>query len=187
MFGRPPVACLCAKSWVRQSYNIRTKIGTETSAKQYWILETLWYSEFEMCPYRILFFHACQFNTKHRHKTPKPCKKELQTKWWLAENISLGHLGWLVAYCLNNRILTLWDLKREISTQPATNGSGQQAKHNWQHNFLSVNSIVVMTPTVLFRISHISIFNNWRVVCDMSNCVNFLTMNINRPDKFSLL
>ena len=35
IFGRPLIACLRAKSWVRQSDNIRTKIDTETSAKQF--------------------------------------------------------------------------------------------------------------------------------------------------------
>ena len=84
---------------------------------------------FKCAPTALFCIPACQFDIKYCHKTPKPCKKELQTKWWLAENINLGHLGWLVAYCLNNRILTLWELKQEISAHLVTTGSDQHAKH----------------------------------------------------------
>ena len=93
---------------------------------------------------------------KYRHKTLKPCKKELQTKWSLAENISIGHLGWLEAYCLDNRILGLWELKREISAHLATVASMLSTR--WQRNFVSVYSTVIMKPTVLSQISHILIF-----------------------------
>ena len=58
-----------------------------------------------------------------------------KTNWWLAENINLDHLGWLVAYCLNNRIITLPELKREISAHPTTNCSGQHAKHQLTAQF----------------------------------------------------
>ena len=122
-----PHSLLCAKSWVRQSYNIRTKFGTETSAKRYWILETPRYSEVEMCPYGIVLFPRMPVQHKN--------KKELQTKWWLAENISLGHWGGLVGYCLNNRILTVWELKRELSAHLATTGSNQHAKHSLTAQF----------------------------------------------------
>ena len=108
-------------------------------------------------PTALFFFHACQFNIKNRHKTPKPCKKELRAKWWLVENISLVHLGLLVAYRLNYRILTVWELKQEIFAHLATTGSEKHAKR-WltaQFCFVSVYSIFVMKPTVLSHIAHI--------------------------------
>ena len=110
-------------------------MGTETSAKRHWILDTLRFTEFEMCPYGIVLFPRMPIQHKNTAIRHRPCKKELQIKWWLAENISLGHCGWLAAYCLNNRILTLWELKREISSHLATTGSDQHAEHSCTAQF----------------------------------------------------
>ena len=123
----------------------------------------------------LIFLYECQFYIKYRHKTLKPCKNELQIRWWLAENISVGHLIWLVANCLNNRILTLWELKWKISAHLATTGSDRHAKHSLIAQFYfrlfyccyEANSFVSDFP-------HIDFFDT---VWDIILCTDFLIIS----------
>ena len=123
-------ACLCAKSSGRQSwqcYQISTETVTETSAKWYWIFKTPRYSEFQMYPYGIVLFPFMP--VQHKNTVIKHQNPEKRVANWMVtcEENQLRSL--------NHRILSLWELKREISAHIATTGSDQHAKHSLTAQF----------------------------------------------------